>query len=298
MALWALAASSPGSAQGIGSDDPGDFIVQAQELARQGNREAALKMYRNALQITPDSFQANLGAGVEFDLAGDYTTARKYFAHAIATSSGADRVHALRNMAISYGFERDCRGAEPYGKQAYEAGLAAKDFYNAGEAAAELAGLCLESGDSDAALRWYKTGYEAGLREPDIKPDRKDLWEFRWQHAQARIAARRGDKAEAQAHAKSAEAILAKGTNPRQEQFLPYLLGYIAFYAGDYETALEQLLKADQNDAFIAALTAQTYEKLGRSPQAMDSYRRAYAFTEHNPPVAYARPLARQKLRQ
>jgi hypothetical protein len=34
-------------------------------------------------------------------------------------------------------------------------------------------------------------------KEPDIKPAQKDLWEFRWEHAQARIAARRGNPASA-----------------------------------------------------------------------------------------------------
>jgi hypothetical protein len=47
-----------------------------------------------------------------------------------------------------------------------------------------------------------------GLKEPDIKPARQDLWNFRWEHAQARIAARRGDQAEAQKHVAAAKAIL------------------------------------------------------------------------------------------
>jgi len=134
------------------------------------------------------------------------------------------------------------------------------------------------------------------LKEPDIKPARRDLWEFRWEHAQARIAARRGDQAEAQKHVAAAKAILDKGTNPEQAQFLPYLQGYIAFYAGDYKAALQELLKANQNDAFIQCMIAQTYEKLGDEEKALEYYRKASTAIAHNPAAAYAVPLAKKKL--
>jgi hypothetical protein len=66
-----------------------------------------------------------------------------------------------------------------------------KDFFQQGETANEAARVCIDSGDLDTAYKWYQTGHDSGLREPNIKPDRADLWEFRWEHAQARIAARR-----------------------------------------------------------------------------------------------------------
>jgi tetratricopeptide (TPR) repeat protein len=254
-------------------------------------------MYRHALQLTPDSFPANSAAGVAADLKGDYAAARQYFAKAIqAAPSTANKIRALRDMAISYGFEGACLGAVKYAHQAYDMEIAAKDFYNAGEVADELARLCIDAGDMDTASQWYKTGHDAGLREPGIAPDRVNLWEFRWEHAQARLAARRGDKAGAGKHAAAARAILAKGDNPQQQQFLPYLTGYVAFYAGDYQAAVAEFQKGNLNDAFVVAMIAQAYEKLGDKDKAMDHYQAALSFTSHNPPVAYARPLARKKL--
>jgi tetratricopeptide (TPR) repeat protein len=122
------------------------------------------------------------------------------------------------------------------------------------------------------------------------------LWNFRWEHAQARIAARRGNIAAAQEHVAAAKAILDKGTNPDQAQFFPYLRGYVAFYGQDYKTALEELLKANQNDPFIQCLLGQTYEKLGEKDKAIESYRKASAAIAHNPPAAYAVPLAKKRL--
>ena len=278
------------------NDDPADLVRQGQALVRLGNETEAIMLYRNALQLAPESYAVNQAAGVALDLKGDYTEARPFFAKAIQVSSGANRIRALRDMALSYGFTGNCKDAVKYDQEAYDLELGLKDFYNAGEVADELARVCIDSGDLDTAYQWYKIGRDAGLRQPDIPPDRKNLWEFRWEHAQARIAARRGDLAAARQHVEAAQGILAKGDNPQQEQFLPYLLGYVAFYSGDYKTALSQFQKSPLDDAFIFCMTAQALEKLGDKGQAMDYYRKALTFATHNPPVAYARPLARKKL--
>jgi len=139
-------------------------------------------------------------------------------------------------------------------------------------------------------------GHDTGLKESEIKPARQDLWNFRWEHAQARIAARRGDQAEAQQHVAAAKVLLDKGTNPEQTAFLPYLKGYVAFYEADYKTALDELSKANQNDPFIQCMLGQTYEKLGEKGKAMDFYRKACTASAHNPPAAYAVPFSKKKL--
>ena len=145
-------------------------------------------------------------------------------------------------------------------------------------------------------LKWYKIGHDTGLKEPNIKPARQDLWNFRWEHAQARIAARRGDQSEVSKHVAAAQAILDKGTNPEQAQFFPYLKGYVAFYTRDYKTALDEFSKANQNDPFIQCMMGQTYEKLGEKEKAVEYYRKASTATSHNPTAAYAVPFARKKL--
>ena len=140
-------------------------------------------------------------------------------------------------------------------------------------------------------------GTDAGLREPDIKAERQDLWRYRLEHALARIAARRGNQAEAQKHVAAAKAILDRGTMAaQQKEYFPYLAGYVALYTGDYQTALTQLQQGNQGDAYVLGLIAQTYEKLGQNNKAMEYYRKVMASTTHNPTTAGSRPLARTKL--
>jgi tetratricopeptide (TPR) repeat protein len=74
------------------------------------------------------------------------------------------------------------------------------------------------------------------------------------------------------------------------------LKGYVAFYGKDYKAALEELLKANQNDPFIQCMIGQTYEKLGDDEKALDYYRKASTAITHNPTTAYAVPLAKKKV--
>jgi tetratricopeptide (TPR) repeat protein len=215
---------------------------------------------------------------------------------AIEVASPEQKNRALRVMAVSYAFESNGAEAEKYEKQAFDSLMSKPDLEAAAGVANELARIKLESGDMDGAARWYKTGYDTAMRKTDMKDADKNLWAFRWAHAQARIAARRGQRDEAQKQVAAAKAALDKANNPDQAQFFPYLTGYVAFYAGDYKTAISDLGKANPEDPFILVLLAESYEKSGDAARAKDYYRKVMANNGHSPTTAFARPLARRKL--
>jgi tetratricopeptide (TPR) repeat protein len=292
-----LLSIAPVLAQAPAQQQQPEFVKHGQQLMREGKPEEALALYRQTLLTSPNSVSANLGAGSVLDLMGQGDEARKYFAKAIDVADTPDgKAAAKRAMAMSYAFEGKCNKTIEYEQQVFDFYASRKSFFQQGEIADEAARVCLDSGDLETAYKWYKIGHDTGLKESDIKPARRDLWDFRWEHAQARIAARRGDQAEAQKHVAAAKAILDKGTIPEQTQFFPYLKGYVEFYAGDYKTALEELNKANQNDPFIQCMIGQTYEKLGDKDKALEYYRKASTAFSHNPPAAYAVPFARKKL--
>ncbi len=278
------------------AQSPQELVNQARKLNGEGKQEQALTLYDKVLQADPKAYDANLGAGIALDLEGKYGEARRHFATAIDAASLETKARAMRMMAVSYAFENNAAEAAKYEQPLYDEYMAKANFFNAGEIANELARIYLESGDLDNAQKWYEKGHEAGLKQPDLKPDGVDLWNYRWEHAQARIAARRGRRAEAEKHVAAAKAILDKGTIPQQAVFFPYLEGYVAYYLGDYKHAIADLQKADQRDPFILVLLAQAYEKSGDRTQAVEYYRKVLDVNTHGPTNAFARPMAKRKL--
>jgi tetratricopeptide (TPR) repeat protein len=280
-AVFGLAAQQPTGAQ----------------LVNTGHFEEALAVFKATLETEPRSVEANNGAGVALDLLGRYRAAQPYFTGAIrASRTPLEKALAERAMAIGYGFAGDCGNAEKVETRAYEFYVETLDFPNAGDVADELARICLDAGDLDRASSWYQRGHDAGMQEPRISPGRVDLWEFRLAHARGRIAAVRGKIEEARKQAQKAWVILDRRRIPDQEEFFPYLQGFIAFYAGVYTEALNALNRAPQRDPFIQCLIARAYEAMGNRALAIEFYGKAAAATAHSVPAAYAQPFARRKL--
>jgi tetratricopeptide (TPR) repeat protein len=247
----------------------------------------------------------------QFDVAGNYTASRAIFQKLIDNAPDpASKAAAQRRMAMSHGFEGHCSEAVRYEEMVIdywktrEQAEPQNAFYQEGEMANEAARLCIDAGDLATAERMYKRGTELGLKEPEPRTHPKALWDYRLAHAMARLAARKGDKAEAQRQVAAARKFLdadpAMAAN--QERFFPYLTGYVALYTNDLKTAEADLTKAvamqgNSTDPFMHALLGMTHEKMGHADAAKEWYQKAYDLsTQHTPPSAFTRGFARKKL--
>src|SRR5260370_41001681 len=85
---------------------------------------------------------------------------------------------AQRAMAMSFAFEGDSTNAAKDESPLYEQYLEAKDYYNAGETADEVARVCIDAGNLDEAYAWYQKGHEPGLNETDGRQNY--LANFHW----------------------------------------------------------------------------------------------------------------------
>jgi tetratricopeptide (TPR) repeat protein len=293
VAVWAalslLLFASPVAAQ--------NDAARAFRLDTTGHQDEAIALYRQVLARDSRSYEAHYGIARALDLTGNYTEAREHFAKAIELApDDGSRDQALRMMGVSWTFVGDAKQATPFFKRVFDRRLSAGDFPGAAEEANEIGRVLLELGDVTGARQWYQTGFEAAGRKPKQSAAERDLVAMRWAHAQARIAIRRGDRAEAQKQTAAVKSLLDKGTNPDQRIQYPYLTGYIAFYAKDYKRAVADLQQADQEDPFILLLTAEAYERLGDASHAREYYGKVLSSSSHAITNAFARPVARRKL--
>jgi tetratricopeptide (TPR) repeat protein len=273
---------------------------------------AAPPAQRQAAPPSPRADSTRTANGL--DGQGQTAKAREIFQALIdGAPNAAAKSASQRAMAMSYAFDGDCKNTVKYEEMvmAYwvtrEQAEPQNAFYQQGEMANEAARVCIDAGDLDTAEKYYRLGSQLGNKEPEPRTHPRSLWDFRLEHALARLAARRGDKAAAARHVAAARKALDSDSAMavQQERFFPYLTGYVALYTGDLARAEADLTKAislrgSERDPFFHALLGMTYEKQGQAAKAKEFYQKAYdhAANGHNPPAAFARPFAREKLAQ
>ncbi len=163
-------------------------------------------------------------------------------------------------MGVSYAFEANAAEAANSYQRAFDRQVQAGALESAGGIANAIGRVYLETGDNANAEKWYRTGYESANKVPGRTPAQTDLTEMRWHHAQARIAARRKQFDIARKHVEEVRAIVERGQlGASQRVNHPHVAGYVAFYQGHTDSAIAELLKADQDDPFILSLLAQAY---------------------------------------
>jgi tetratricopeptide (TPR) repeat protein len=145
-----------------------DLVKQGEKLNSEGKQDDALALYRQAIEISPNLYEAHLESGIALDLKGNYAEARQYLAKAIEVAPAASKQQALRAMAMSYSFEGNATEAAKFEQQVFDARLSTHDFIGAAEIANELARIYLESGDTANAYKWYESGYETAQHKPDL----------------------------------------------------------------------------------------------------------------------------------
>ena len=273
------------------------------------------------LAVTPpplrgqDDGNPRLREAVQLDIQGQHDESRRIFQALIDSASNPrDQAAAQRAMARSAGFTGDCAMAVRYEELviAYhhtrEQSEPQEAFYEQGEMANEAARICANADALDEAERMYRRGAELGNKEPEPRTHPRALWDFRLEHALARLSAQRGNRGEAQRHMAAARQALDNigrtdtAQARQQERFYEYLPGFVALFTHDTTAAVRELARAaairgNDRDPQIQYYLGLAYEKSGQADKARGQFQKAFDMaTAHNPPASFARLNARKKL--
>ena len=273
------------------------LIQDAQKLADAGKHDEALALYQKALSADRKSMDAHLGAGRALDFLGRHAEARRSYQAALELAPPDGRAQPLSATAVSYAFESNAPGAARFYQMVFDERIAAGNPGGAAGTANALGRVYLETGDRENAEKWYRTGYDTSKRIANATEAERDLWTMRWLNAQGRIAARRGNAAEARRHAAALAELLAKGQNEGERPQLQYLLGYIALEAGEHDRAIAELEKGNLTDTFVLGLIGRAYEKKGDAANARAYYAKVLASPGHSLNTAFARRWAQAYLK-
>ncbi len=289
-AVWVVNASA--------TQYPEDLVRQGRALMTQGKHDEAEKLYRQALQLSPRTFEAARSLGILLNLKGQYPEARKHLQVAIETAPTATvRNQATADLALSYVFDAKPAEAQRHFEAVRRQQQSDGDIAAAGASARAVGRIHLEAGDVTNGRRWYEIGYREWRPLPSQPETEQLLWELRWRHFQARAAAREGKVDEAKRLLGEFTSIMQKrGNRPEDNEIYRWVAGYVAYYAKDYEGAIAQLTQGNLADPFILNMIGMAYEAKGDMNNAREYYRRTVQSNVHNLQAAIARPHAQSKL--
>lgn len=278
--------------------DPDALVKQGRTLMMAGKHDEAERLYRQALGLSPKSFEAARALGILLDLKGQYPEARTHLQRAVDMApTPTVRDQAMSALALSYAFEGklpDCqRQYEAVRRQQQQEG----DVSGAAASARSIGRIFLEAGEAAIGRKWYELGYQEWKPAANQPPSEQLLWELRWRHMQARVAARERRIDEARRQLGEFEVIMQRrGKLPEDNDIYRWVAGYVAYYAKDYDRAVAELTQGNLGDPFILYMIGLAYDAKGDSSNAREYYRRTMASNVYSLQSAIARPQARAKL--
>jgi tetratricopeptide (TPR) repeat protein len=278
--------------------DPEDLVKQGRTLFSQGRHDEAERLYRQAIRLSPRSFEAARALGILLNIKGQYAEGRTYLERAVNVApTPAVRHQAMATLALSYAFEGRMDAVTHEYEDLRRSQQAEGDASGAAASARSLGRILLENGDTVNGRKWYELGYQEWKPQPTQPESERLLWELRWRHMQARVASREGKIDEAKRLLAEFETLMKRrGRMAEDNAIYRWVAGYVAFYAKDYDVAIDHLTHGDTNDPFILDLIGKAYEAKGDVTTARQYYRRVMESNVYNLQSAIARPHARAKL--
>ena len=289
-AVWVVTATA--------AQYPEDLVRQGRALMTQGKHDEAEALYRQALSLSPRSFDAARSLGILLNLKGQYPEARKHLQVAIDVApTSTVRNQATGDLALSFVFEGKPAEAQGHFEAVRLQQQTDGDISAAGASARAIGRILIEAGDLVNDRKWYEIGYREWRPLPSQPETEQLLWELRWRHFMARVLAREGKIDEAKRLLSEFTALMQKRGNRAEDiEIYRWVAGYVAYYAKDYDGAIAQLTQGNLADPFILNLIGMAYEAKADLTNARAYYRRTLQSNVHNLQAAIARPHARAKL--
>lgn len=296
--VLALACLGLAAAPSMQAGDVDALVHKGRALVSIGNFDEAERLYRQALTLSPRSFETTIALGVVLDLKGQYPEAQTYLLRAVDLAPvGPACSQAMNALALSFAFQGRPAEAQKHFERLRHAQTIEGDHAGAAASARALGRIYLESGDTQNGRKWYELGYEESKPGPDQPESEHLLWQLRWHHAQGRIAAREGRLDEARRHLAEFESIMHKRAHEEDDNAIyRWLAGYVAYYERSYDRAIAELTRGNTSDPFVLNLIAMSYEAKGDVANAREYYRRSLDTNVHNLQASIARPYAQAKL--
>lgn len=263
-------------------NDPNPHDSYAELLMKIGKYDESIESYKKALSLNPNFVGSHIGIAVCYNYKGKHKKARKQLQklYDIARDDGERRrVHFA--LAVSYVDE----GKMDKALKELEKGYALAETIDDASAMADdldlMGNILLEGGKYDKALAKYEKEVEL-IEKSDLSKEVKDNIKRRYLFDAARVSLMKKDLADAKTKSdeyyKKAKAI----DNLFDIQLAHELRGMIALEEKDFDKALEEFQKANQQDTYVLYRMALAYKGKGIKDKAKELCEKVVKFNALN----------------
>jgi len=262
--------------------DPNPHDSYAELMMHMGRFSDGVAHYQKALEINPYFLNAYTGLASCYNYMGQHEEARAqldilhdrvrtvsqhrdtHYARAVSFADEGKLDSALNHMTISLDLAQ----------QIHDTAAIAYDLNYTGE-------ILLEMGKNSAALEKYRQAQKL-IEASSMALGIKDEAQRTYLHHAALAAIHRGDLTSAKSHVEKYRAELKTTADLIQVRLLHEMAGALALAEKNYETAVDEIMQADLQNAYNLYRLAKAYHGLGRYQEAAETYDKVAHFYADN----------------
>ncbi len=273
-------------------DQANPYDSYAELLMEAGDYRDSIAMYRKALSIDPHFVASYRGIVINHSLLGEHEEAAQVAREMLRQArNGPEEYMARLAERVAYLYAGDLDRAIAVSREIGSRAKEENDLPRQAMAAELIGDVQVFRGESDAALRSFRTAYEL-LREAPISDGGKRKAKFQFLYKAALAALQSGDSLKAAKYLQQYEREIREGGSEYEKRRVYQLHGFADVLNRKYAEALENLNKADPNNPIVQYFMAVAYEGIGQPSRAMEHARQAAFRNTLDSRLAYFRQPA------
>jgi tetratricopeptide (TPR) repeat protein len=276
--------------------DPNPHDSMGEIYLWMGDHTNSIKEYSRSLELDPNFVASRAGIGHNYVFMGEFDKAKASYDGIFEyAETVADTNTGFFWKAVSYVHEGKHDKAVETLRQQHDFAKAHDDVYLQATILGQIGAIYLERGDFGKALEAARQVRQIAA-SPEIEPGVREGYLRGCAFTEAVVSARQRKPDEAASKIEEFQISAEASGNLVVMKNLHTLMGVVAYWGKEYETAIRELQQGNPQDQYNRYYLALSYEKSGQKEEAKEIFSQIANYNRNNLFYALVRPEAMERL--